>query len=68
MVDEPGPTIEAKLSDGPLAGSTIEVATVEGRPPKTIDIDGTQGARSRYCLTEWTQAGKSAAYSFLYQI
>lgn len=35
---ETGPTITAMLERGPLAGRRIGVDTVEGRPPKTIDV------------------------------
>jgi hypothetical protein len=60
--------IEARLVDGPLSGTTTDVAAVEGRPPKTIDVDGPDGGRSRYCLAEWEQSGHSAVYSFLYAV
>jgi hypothetical protein len=63
-----GPLIEARLGDGPLAGRTVEVAAVEGRPPKTIDITRPSGALSRYCLAEWQQSGHSADYTFLYDV
>lgn len=60
-------TIVAKLADGPLSGATREVTVVEGRPPKTIDID--VGERSlRYCLAHWEQSGQSAIYGFLYDV
>jgi hypothetical protein len=68
MADHRGPMITAKLRDGPLSGTTTEVPAVEGRPPKTIDVDGPGDARSRYCLAEWTQSGHSAVYTFLYQV
>ncbi len=57
----------AKFTDGPLSGSTREVTAVEGRPPKTIDIDS-GGHRLRYCLAEWEQSGHSAIYGFLYEV
>jgi hypothetical protein len=66
--DERGPLIDARLTDGPLSGMTVEVAAVEGRPPKTVDVDGPHGARSRYCLAEWQQSGRSADYTFLYDV
>ena len=57
----------AKLVDGPLAGCTREVTAIEGRPPKTIDVDS--GERMlRYCLAEWEQSGHSATYGFLYEV
>jgi hypothetical protein len=61
------PTISARLDDGPLAGRTVEAETVEGRPPKTIDVDADDGA-CRYCLAQWEQSGGSAAYTFLYRV
>lgn len=62
------PTIVAELRDGPLRGARVEVETVEGRPPKTVDLAAPDGAMCRYCLAEWSQAGGSAAYSFLYPV
>jgi hypothetical protein len=62
------PTITAELNDGPLEGRSIEAETVEGRPPKTIDVAAADGSRCRYCLAQWEQAGRSAAYTFLYRI
>ena len=38
-----GPTILAVLAGGPLAGRRIKVEVVEGRPPKTIDVDADDG-------------------------
>ena len=61
-------TIVARLEDGPLAGRTVEVEPVEGRPPKTVEVDGEDGGACRYCLAEWTQAGGTAAYTFLYRV
>lgn len=63
-----GPVITAVLTDGPMSGTRIDVAAVEGRPPKTIDVEGPGGQRSRYCLSDWEQFGNSAAYSFLYEV
>jgi hypothetical protein len=60
--------ITAVLGDGPLAGTTTQVAAVEGRPPKTIDVDRPGGPAARYCLEEWNQSGHSADYSFLYDV
>lgn len=72
MTDSPredlGPNIAGVLIDGPLTGTTIAVAAVEGRPPKTITVDGPAGARHRYCLAEWEQSGHSAEYTFLYDV
>ena len=60
--------VQALLDDGPLRGKTVEVEAVEGRPPKTIDVPDEQGGTFRYCLTEWTQEGMTAAYTFLYAV
>jgi hypothetical protein len=62
------PTINAELTDGPLKGGTVEAETVEGRPPKTIDVTAPDGSTCRYCLARWTQTGPSAAYTFLYRV
>ena len=51
---------------GPLTGRRIETEVVEGRPPKTIDVDTDDGGACRYCLAEWEQAGPTAVYTFLY--
>jgi Icc protein len=63
---EAGPTIVALLEGGPLAGRRFEAEIVEGRPPKTIDVEADDGSTCRYCLAEWAQAGPSAVYTFLY--
>jgi hypothetical protein len=68
MANDGGPMITARLADGPLSGTTREVPAVEGRPPKTIDVEGPGDGRSRYCLAEWEQSGHSAVYSFLYEV
>jgi hypothetical protein len=68
MADDPGPMIVARLADGPLSGKTTDVPAVEGRPPKTIDVEGAGDSRNRYCLAEWEQSGHSAVYSFLYEV
>jgi Icc protein len=65
---EAGPTIIAVLDGGPLAGRRIEAEVVEGRPPKTIDVDAGDGETFRYCLADWMQAGPSAAYTFLHRV
>jgi hypothetical protein len=64
-----GPTIVAELDDGPLAGRRIDVEPVEGRPPKTVEVEDAEGGGAcRYCLAQWTQAGASATYTFLYRV
>jgi hypothetical protein len=63
-----GPTITAMFSDGPLEGTSIEAAVVEGRPPKTLDMPAQDGATCRYCLAGWMQSGRSAVYDFLYRV
>jgi len=65
---ETAPTITAVLQRGPLAGRRTDVDVVEGRPPKTIDVPDDDGSRCRYCLADWTQAGPSAIYTFLYLV
>ncbi len=62
-----GPTITARLDDGPLRGIRIE-AEVEGRPPSTIDVPADDSSTCRYCLAEWAQSGPSATYTFLYRV
>jgi hypothetical protein len=44
------------------------VEPVEGRPPATIDIQNDGDGTVRYCLSELTQRGMTAAYTFLYTI
>ena len=61
------PTITAELEDGPLEGMRVEASVVEGRPPKTVEVEA-GGEMLRYVLSEWTQAGPSATYSFLYRV
>jgi hypothetical protein len=56
------------LEDGPLSGQQIETESVEGRPPKTIDVPADDGTTCRYCLAEWMQSGPSALYTFLYRV
>ena len=63
-----GPTITALLDDGPLSGQTVETQVVEGRPPKTIDVEADDGTTCRYCLEGWMQSGRSARYTFLYRV
>ncbi len=64
-----GPVVRARLENGPLEGETIVVDLVEARPPKTIEVSDEQGgATYRYCLSEWTQKGETAVYTFLYPV
>ena len=63
-----GPTVSAVLVDGPLMGRSVEVGLVEARPPHTVEVQADDGTTCRYCLTEWTQSGPSAQYSFLYRV
>jgi hypothetical protein len=65
---EIGPTITAALDDGPLRGTRIEAQVVQGRPPSTVDVRADDESMCRYCLTEWTQSGTSAKYTFLYPV
>jgi hypothetical protein len=65
---ELGPTVTARLHDGPLEGSVMETELVEGRPRKTIDAPAPDGSTCRYCLDGWVQKGRSAAYTFLYRV
>lgn len=67
MAGGPAGTLVAKLADGPLSGSTRDVVAVEGRPPKTIDVEFGD-RKARYCLAEWEQSGHSAIYGFLYEV
>ena len=60
--------VQALLTDGPLKGRLVEVEPVEGRPPATIDIHDDDAGTVRYCLSELSQKGMSAAYSFLYAV
>ncbi|HYZ29022.1 MAG TPA: hypothetical protein VE570_08215 [Thermoleophilaceae bacterium] len=61
--------MEAILVDGPLAGMKLEVEPVGGRPPSTLDVAADPDGRLvRYCLSEWTQTGLSADYSYLYPV
>ena len=59
--------VQAFLTDGPLKGRLVEVEPVEGRPPATIDIHDDDGT-VRYCLSQLSQKGMTAAYSFLYAV
>jgi hypothetical protein len=63
------PTVTALLQEGPLAGRRVDVETVEGRPPKTIDIpEEDDDSVCRYCLAHWEQSGPTAQYTFLYRV
>src|SRR5688500_4603283 len=64
----PRPAITAEFADGPLRGGTLDVAVVEGRPPKTIDVPGERDNFYRYGLAEWVQPGGFAVYTFLYRL
>ena len=63
-----GPTITARLDDGPLQGMRIESEVIEGRPPSTVDVPADDGSTCRYCLAEWAQSGPFATYTFLYRV
>jgi hypothetical protein len=65
---EAGPTVTAALLDGPLEGRRMETEVIEGRPPKTIDVDADDGTTCRYCLDGWMQSGHTADYTFLYRV
>jgi hypothetical protein len=60
--------VQAFLTDGPLKGRLVEVEPVEGRPPATIDIHDDDKGPVRYCLSELSQKGMTATYSFLYAV
>jgi hypothetical protein len=62
-----GPTITARLSDGPQAGTRVDVEVIEGRPPKIVDLPDADGT-CRYCLADWMQSGSEAVYTFLYRV
>ena len=62
------PMVTALLEDGPLAGARIGVEVVEGRPPKTLDLDESDGNTCRYVLSRWVQHGPEARYSYLYRV
>ena len=47
-----GPTITARLDDGPLQGIRIEAEVVQGRPPSTVDVPADDSTTCRYCLAE----------------
>jgi hypothetical protein len=63
------PMITALLDDGPLKGDKVQVASLEGRPPMTLDLPSRDGGDAcRYCLDGLVQNGGSAIYTFLYHV
>jgi hypothetical protein len=48
-----------------MAGDSVEVEAVEGRPPKTLDLPDATGSVYRYCLEQWKQEGHTAIYTFV---
>ena len=60
--------IQALLTDGPRQGESIEVEAIEGRPPMTVDVQNEGDETLRYCLSELSQEGMTAAYTFLYAV
>ena len=46
----------------------MEIEPVEGRPPMTIDLEDEEDGTLRYCLSELSQEGMAAAYTFLYAV
>ena len=47
-----GPTITARLDDGPLRGIRIEAEVIEGRPPSSLVVPADDSCTCRYCLAE----------------
>jgi hypothetical protein len=66
--DEREAPVKAVLTDGPLRGEPVEIEPVEGRPPTTIDLEAGEDGTFRYCLSELSQEGMTAAYTFLYAV
>jgi hypothetical protein len=60
--------VKALLTDGPMQGNPVEIEPVEGRPPMTIDLQDEEDGTLRYCLSELSQEGMTAAYTFLYAV
>ena len=60
--------MKALLTDGPMRGKPVEIEPVEGRPPMTIDLQDEGDGTLRYCLSELSQEGMTAAYTFLYAV
>jgi len=56
----------ALLEDGPHKGRTVEIETLEGRAPMTVDLPVGNGGVSRYRLGDLTQEGITASDPFLY--
>ena len=52
----------------PLPDAAGPSKPVEGRPPKTVDLQNKGDGTLRYCLSEWNQEGMTAAYTFLYAV
>ena len=60
--------MKALLTDGPMQGKPVEIESVEGRAPMTIDLQDEEDGTLRYCLSELSQEGMTAAYTFLYAV
>ena len=60
--------VKALLTDGPMQGNPVEIELVEGRPPMTIDLQDKEDRALRYCLSELSEEGMTAAYTFLYAV
>ena len=61
--------ITAVFKDGPLKGTRVQVESLEGRPPMTLDRAGAAGGDAcRYWLGSLSQGGGSAIYTFLYRV
>jgi hypothetical protein len=60
--------VKALLTDGPMQGNPVEIEPVEGRPPMTIDLQDEEDGTLRYCLSELSQEGMTASYTFLYAV
>jgi hypothetical protein len=60
--------VKAFLTDGPMRGKPVEIESVEGRPPMTIDLPDEDDGTLRYCLSELSQEGMTAVYTFLYAV
>jgi len=64
----PRAPVKALLTDGPMRGKPVEIELVEGRPPMTIDLQDEKDGTLRYCLSELSQEGMAATYTFLYAV
>jgi hypothetical protein len=60
--------MKAVLTDGPLRGKPVVIEPVAGRPPMTIDLQDDEDGTLRYCLSELSEEGMTAAYTFLYAV